>query len=243
MCLVVAGLVVGSACLVVSALVVGAAWVVGAAVVVGAAAVVGSLSTFRGATREEEGAAVEEGAAEEERTLQRLVSPRRRMDAPTMGSGCATGMAARWATSRWWTPRAMWGLARAERATERTTRVLEKNMSRKGQVGLREGGEGLGGLLKGGRERAYISLEREGRGECRKTRRGREALAEEGRKGGDRLHNGRTDERDPAAANKKGALPRLTIFSAAAHPPPGPDGAPRPDQGPAQTPQPIPGLP
>lgn len=48
--------------------------------------------------------------------------------ATTAGSGSATGMAARCARARWLGPRAMCGLAVAERATVRTTRTLAKNM-------------------------------------------------------------------------------------------------------------------
>lgn len=57
------------------------------------------------------------------------------------------GIAARRASSRWWTPRAMWGLAMAERATERTTMALEKYMvvTEEGAWIVERVGEGLDG--------------------------------------------------------------------------------------------------
>ena len=103
-------------------------------------------------------AAVEEAAEVVERTLQRLESLRLRRGAAITGSGSATGMAARRAMP-WWleAPRGMWGLARAERATERTTRVFEKNMARERATAVKgRVGKDWVGLLEGGRERAYI---------------------------------------------------------------------------------------
>ncbi|TBU34545.1 hypothetical protein BD311DRAFT_286103 [Dichomitus squalens] len=125
----------------------------GCADVVGSAALVdsgvedegGALSTFWGGMMELETAWVavvewitldeeEEGATDVvvgaaallERTLQRLELARFFFWGTTTGSGAALGMAARWASSRWWALRRRWGLAIAERAREQTTMALEK---------------------------------------------------------------------------------------------------------------------
>lgn len=118
----------------------------------GASDVEGSFSTFLGGTTtlevertevvdevtdvrvEEEDTCVDVGAELLlDLTLHRLVPARfltRLGGAATIGSGAGSGMAARWAIPRWLTPRAKWGLARAERAREKITRVLEKYMTR-----------------------------------------------------------------------------------------------------------------
>ncbi len=74
---------------------------------------------------------VDVAAAVVERTRQRFVLARFLsifwFSGTTAGSG-REGIAARRASSRWWTPRAMWGLAMAERAVERTTMALEECM-------------------------------------------------------------------------------------------------------------------
>lgn len=83
---------------------------------------------------EEDTDEVAAGAALLERTLQRLVSARLRIFlGSTTGSGAASGMAARCARAWWFGARAMWGLASAERAAERTMRVLEKYMICRGR--------------------------------------------------------------------------------------------------------------
>ena len=78
---------------------------------------------------EEEDTNVVVGSALLVRTLQRLVSARLRMRfGSARASGAALGMAARAARAWWFGPRATWGLASAERAAERTTRVLETSI-------------------------------------------------------------------------------------------------------------------
>ena len=133
-------------------------------------------------TTEDEITDEEVGATEElERVMQRVeLRWRDRLTgATTVGSGSGMGMAARWATARWFTPRATWGLARAERATERTTMALEKYMVVRVERATSVGrvGERLDGACsKKERERAYVGEKRETRTTGRESSsRGREA--------------------------------------------------------------------
>ena len=160
----------------------------------------GVLSTFWGGMMELETAWVEvvawvvlDGEEEEEgatdvlvgaaalleRTLQRLEEARFFFWGTTTGSGAALGMAARWASSRWWALRSMWGLARAERAREQTTMALEKYMVVRVERATSVGrvGERLDGACsKKERERAYVGEKGETRTTGRESSsRGREA--------------------------------------------------------------------
>ena len=126
---------------------------------------------------------VDVAAAVVERTRQRFVLARflsiLRFCSGTAAASGMEGIAARRASSRWWTPRAMWGLAMAERAAERTTMALEKYMVVRveGATSVGRVGERLDGACsKKERERAYVGEKRETRTTGRESSsRGREA--------------------------------------------------------------------
>ena len=149
-----------------------------------------------------------------ERTLQRLELARFFFAGTMTASGAASGMAARCATARWSTRRAMCGPARAVSARDATTSALEKNMA-----GVRRLGErGSGRCSEGGQGRSGgHALKRNGSGliwrggeQGAGTRRGTLVGKEEGarRTSGGRKRKGRRCV--PATAKNKGCPARVS---------------------------------
>ena len=196
---------------------VGCSWVVGSAALVVAGAseeTTAELSTFWGGMMDT-GVEVAAGALLLlERTLQRLELARFFFAGTMTASGAASGMAARCATARWSTRRAMCGPARAVSARDATTSALEKNMA-----GVRRLGErGSGRSSEGGQGRSGgHALKRNGSGliwrggeQGAGTRRGTLVGKEEGarRTSGGRKRKGRRCV--PATAKNKGCPARVS---------------------------------